>query len=340
MRLALVTASFIALVAAPPPANDIDPAIRGVMTRYLRFTATELADMQNGKIVRHSNEASAPGELAVAGGVRVRSTKEAFLDRVRDIAEFKRGPDVLQVGRFSNPPTLQDLAPLTVDKDDFDLRSCRVADCNARLPAEAIRRFEQEINANAPDAQARIAALFKQVLLDHVLAYEKGDTHGRILEYDDDQPPIRPADEFEGVLRGTPAIAALVPGLPDHLRHYPSNRVAKAEDFLYWSKERFGIAPFITATHVTIVCPAAHTCVVTTKDVYSSRYIDASLSISIATDAQIDRESFYLVYASRSRASALKGGFAALRRALAGRRVRSSLEENLKTIKTRLEHSP
>ena len=32
-------------------------------------------------------------------------------------------------------------------------------------------------------------------------------------------------------------------------------RMAGAEDFLYWSKEKFGIAPFITVTHVVIACP-------------------------------------------------------------------------------------
>jgi hypothetical protein len=338
MRFALAVVSVIAVVAAPPP-SDIDPAIRAVMTRYLRFTTTELAELQSGKIVRHSVDASAPGEIAVAGAVRIRSTKEAFLDRVRDIAEFKRGPDVLQIGRFSTPPTLPDLAGLTIDRDDFDLRSCRIADCTARLPADAIRRF-QEINADAPDAPQRIAALFKEILLDHVVAYEKGDMHGRIVQYDDDQPPIRPADEFEAVLRESPALAALMPGLPDHLRHYPASRVENAEDFLYWSKERFGIAPFITATHVTIACPSANTCVVTTRDVYSSRYIDASLAISIATDALSSRDHFYLVYVNRSRANALKGTLAALRRALAGRRARSSLEESLKTIRNRLEQTP
>jgi len=172
-----------------------------------------------------------------------------------------------------------------------------------------------------------------------VIAYEKGNANGRIAEYDDDARPIRPQEEFEGVLRDTPSLGALVPGLPDHLRHYPSDRVDNSEDFLYWSKERFGIAPFITVTHVTIVCPSPRTCVVTTKDVYSSRYIDASLALSIATDARSDPEHFYLVYVNRSRASALKGGLASLRRALAGRRARGSLEDNLKSIKNQLEQA-
>ena len=42
--------------------------------------------------------------------------KAKFLTHVRDIARFKSGPDVLQIGRFSRPPTLDDLAALTVDR--------------------------------------------------------------------------------------------------------------------------------------------------------------------------------------------------------------------------------
>src|SRR5215831_15333894 len=121
MRVALVVASIVAVVAAPP-GGDIDLDVRAVMTRYLRFSASELADVQNGKVVKHSADASAPGELAVAGAVRIHATKAAFLDRVRDIAQFKRGPDVLQIGRFSTPPVPQDLDALTIDKDDFDPR--------------------------------------------------------------------------------------------------------------------------------------------------------------------------------------------------------------------------
>ena len=78
-------------------------------------------------------------------------------------------------------------------------------------------------------------------------------------------------------------------------------------------------------------------CVVATKDVYSSRYLDASLALTIASDGLSDPNHFYLVYANRTRADALKGRFSMLRRAIAGRRARASLEENLGSLKNQLE---
>ncbi len=317
--------------------SDIDTAIRGVLTRYLRFTTSELADLQAGKVVKHGLDSTAAGEVGVVGAVRINVPKGKFLTRVRDIARFKSGPDVLQIGRFSRPPTIDDLASLTVDTADFDVRACRVGNCGVRLPAAVIQQFEREIDPRAPDAQQRAAARFKQVLLDDVTAYVNGSP-GRFEQYDDGSRPIRPLDEFDGVLGSSPALAALVPGLPDHLKDYPASRLPDADDFLYWSKERVSMsAAFITVTHVTIVCPSTATCVMTTKDVYSSRYIDASLAISIATDSVETPFAFYLVYGNRARANALKGGFSSLRRAIVERRARGSLEEYLRTLKLQME---
>lgn len=320
--------------AAQERANE--PDVRATLKQHLRFSIGELAELQRGQVVKHGLPSRGPGEVAVAGAVRVRAPKAAFFARVRDVVRFKAGPDVLQIGRFSNPPTLDDLAALTVAQDDFDVRSCRVGDCGIRLPADVIGWFASAIDVKAPDAQARGAALFKQVLLDHVAAYMSGGVD-RMTQYDDGPKPVRAHDQLEGVLANMPEIDALMPGLPDHLRHFPSSRLPDAEDFLYWSKERFGMEPFITVTHVTIVCPSPATCLMTTRDVYSSRYLDASVALAIATDAEGVPGAFDLVYENRSRANALKGGLAGLRRSMAERRARGGLETSLKTIKLQLE---
>jgi hypothetical protein len=322
--LALACAGTI--LAAADPNDDINHDVRAVLTRYLRFTTTELYDLHRGKIVKHSIDTDAPGELPVAGAVRVNVPKKAFLDRVRDIIRFKNSPDVLQIGRFSDPPTLQDLAALTIGKEDFDAANCHVGNCDVRLPADMIRQFER----------GRPAEYLKQILFDDIVAYVNG-APGRMRQYDDGEKPIRPIEEFNALLNASPAVGVLAPGLPEHLRDFPTNRLDGAEDFLYWSKEKFGVAPFITVTHVTIACQTLHTCLVATKDVYSSRYIDASLALTIASDGLSDPNHFYLVYANRTRADALKGRFTMLRRSIAGRRARASLEENLGSLKNHLE---
>ena len=342
MRRILAAIAAVAATAAVPHAGaqmpDLDPAVHGVLTGYLRFSANELSDLLRDRAVRHDLDSPTPGEFGAAGGVRIRTPKTAFFEAVRDIVHFKRDPSVLQIGRFSDPPSIGDLAGLTVDREDFDATACRVHDCGIRLPEEMIRRLQHEVDVKAPNAQEQAAAWFKRALIADVAAYVTG-APGRFLQYDDGDLPIRPIEEFEGVLAHMPEIAVLAAGLPDHLARFPARRVEGSEDFLYWSKEKFGVAPFISVTHVTILCPsAARTCVMTTKDVYSSRYIDASLALAIASDANGAADSFVLVYANRSRANALKGGLSGLRRSIVARRARAALVDSLKTIKMRLEN--
>jgi hypothetical protein len=332
--LCIVVMSAVVLTGAA--GSDIDPIVRDVLTRNLRFGVTELTDLEHDKIVKHSIETSAAGEVAVAGAARVHVPKSRFLERFRDIERFKRGPEVLQIGRFSSPPAMSDLAALTIDKVDFDPAGCRVRDCSVRLPADVIQRVAREIDPNAPDAQAKAAVLFKEVLLDQVKAHVSGGA-GRMLQFDHNERPIRPMDEFAGILKNASAIGALVPGLPEHLANFPASRVEGAEDFLYWSKEKFGMGPFISITHVTIVCPSRQTCVATTRDVYSSHFLDASLSLTVAVDSVATPDAFYLVYANRTRANALKGWFSGLRQSIVERRARGSLDTNLRMLKNRLE---
>jgi hypothetical protein len=319
--------------AAPPQTPELDASVRGVLTRYLRFSNSELADLQRGRTVKHTLDSRSSSEFGVAGATQIRASTATFLSAARDITRFKSDRSVLEIGRFSDPPTLQDLAALAVEKKDFDASSCRMHDCGIRLPAEMILRAQREIDVHAPNEEEQSAAWFKRALLADVTAYVTG-TPGRFQQYDDGGSPIRPLEDFAAVLDHMPAIGALVPGLPDHLARFPGARVAGADDFLYWSKEKFGVAPFISVTHVTIVCPSQRLCVMTTKDVYSSRYIDASLAVAIAIDSG---DFFDLVYANRSRANALKGGLSGLRRSFVERRARAALDDSLKTIKFRLE---
>ena len=329
-------AAVVAVVLVAASDATIAPEVRGLLGRYFKFTSSDVADLERGRVVKRSLDASAPGEIAVVGAARISASADAFVARVRNIEEFKRGPDVIQIGRFSNPPRLDDLNRLTIDQDDLDLRKCRVGACDIRLPAEAIGRFQREIDWRAPDADSRAAAVFRQVLFEHVRAYIGGG-RGRITEYDDEKRVVRPGDDFDGLLKNSPYVGALVPGMPAHLREPARNPLSGTDELLYWSKERFGLTPFITVTHVVIAKAASGAHVIVSRDVYSSRYFDASLSYALASPAVDASTGFYLLYANRSRASGLKGAFAGLRRAIVERRAKNALDETLKNIRGKLE---
>ena len=334
----LLTAVVLAVsaLAADRPGSDLEPALYRLLTAELRFSANDLADLELGKAVKHTLPPTSPGEVAAVGGIRINTTKERFVAAYRDIVRFKRNPNVLQIGRFSSPPALSDLDSLSITSDDVNMRECRVGDCNVRLPADGIHRFEKEIDWGKPDADAKAAALFKQMVFDNVRAYTAGGP-GRMTQYDDDSRPVLPVEDFRALLKSSPYIETAYPGLGAYLAGYPGEPMPGAEDFVYWSKEKFGFAPFISVTHVTLAPAGAHEYIATTRDVYSSRYFDASLALVIAGDSVNDPHAFYLFYVNRSRASALRGAFARIRRSIVERRVRGSLDENLRDVKQRLE---
>lgn len=333
---ALVCVLGAAILAGAPPGNHVEAGLRALLGSQFKFSPRDVDDLERGRVVTHTLGPSSAGEVAAVTATWVDASAAEFVDAFRDITQFKRGDEVLQIGSFEDPPALEDLGPLTITDEDFDGRECHVGDCPIRLPADAIRRVEHEVDWRAADANARASDLFKQLLVADVRAYWSGG-EGRFTEYNDGRKPIRPLDDFAEVLKSSPYIDALVPGLGAHLARFPHAPLADADDFLYWSKEKFGFTPFITVTHVTIAYAPSGTVVITTKDVYSSRYFDTSLGLTIASDAAPGGHGFYLIYVNRSRANALKGRFSGLRRSIVERKAASGMATTVQNLKARLE---
>jgi len=332
--LALATAAVLG--AAGQPVSDLQPELEAVLSRDLHFSPADLVDLQHSKLVKHTLPPAALEEVGVVGAVRVRGSRARFMAAYRDIIAFRKSAAVLEIGRFSDPPTSSDLDALTTSRDDFDLRGCRIAGCDIRLPEIEIRRIAAGVDWRRPDADRQASAFFKQMVVAHVRSYVTG-APGLIAQYDDGRTPVLPVIAGEDLIRTSGYLDALQPGLAAHISCFRSNPLEGAEDFLYWTKEKLALAPFISVTHVTIVPSGAHQSLATSRDVYSSRYIDASLSMTIASDTIGDSQSFYLAYVNRSRASALRGPMAGLRRSIVERKARAALDSNLREIKARVE---
>jgi hypothetical protein len=121
LRVVALACVNAALLAAAD--SDIDVAIRGVLTRYLRFTTSDLADLQAGKVVRHGLDSTAAGEVGVVGAVRINAPKAKFLTHVRDIPDSRAAPTWCRSVDSAGRRRLDDLAALTVEAADFDSRS-------------------------------------------------------------------------------------------------------------------------------------------------------------------------------------------------------------------------
>ena len=233
-----VLVSAALAVSAVVPASDLPPTLLSLLSKELKFTASELAELEMGEVVAHRLGATAAGEVGAAGAVRVKGRKEAFVDLYRDIVNFKRGPDVVAIGLFHNPPSVADLEPLPLDARDVDLRSCRVADCDIRLPAATIQRFQHDVDWRSSGAEAHAAALFKDVLVEHVRALRIGGPGSSPSRRRETPGPA--CGGFLRLARWFVLHRGTCTGLSKHLMAFSSSPFPGAEDILYWSKEKFG----------------------------------------------------------------------------------------------------
>ena len=159
-----------------------------------------MARVAGGGVVAKSLPSPEHRETAVAGSIRIDVPIEFFVKRFHDIVGFKRSEMVLQIGRFSNPPTLVDVAGLTFDPSDLDaLRRCRVGNCSWKLPAATIERFRTAVDWNAPNWRDQATVIGRRLLVENTDVYlERGDD--AIAPVADRRKPVDSSEEFHALL--------------------------------------------------------------------------------------------------------------------------------------------
>ena len=149
---------------------------------------------------------------------------------------------ILQIGRFSNPPTIEDLQTLTLENRDIeDLKSCTVGDCELKMSAAMIERVRNEVDWAAPDYRVQATLLFRQMLLDYVRDYlARGDA--ALMEYSDDRAQgVHLDEEQRSLLDASIYFNQFAPEFTKYLRNFPRPELAGVENtaFLVQDQVRF-----------------------------------------------------------------------------------------------------
>ena len=244
---------------------------------------------------------------------------------------------MLQIGTFSSPPQLRDIASLNVDDGELKrLRECRVEDCEVRLGADGIERIRREIDWHSSDASRNASSLVRQLLVDYVARYRQSGTEAT-MEYANREPRInvgrriRLADGCRHRSR-----RAYAPRLRRHLLEYPKSSADKLTDFVYWSKELVRGRPVISITHVATAAaiddsPVAFA--IGSKQIYAMHYYDASLGLTLLVpDRTAPSPATYVVYLNRSRIDLFDGMFGGVARRIVAGRARTLVAEQLQRL--------
>jgi len=333
--LALVIAiATAALVRTAPPA-DVDTVLRDA-----GFTAAELQSFASGQVIARTDSSADGGELVAIGAVKIRSAREQTAAYYGQMISYVDGQVTLAFGKFSDPPTLDDVKGLTLDKDEIEaIRSCKPGSCDLRIGGVGIEAIRRSIDWKAPDAADRVQAATRRAIVDYVTAYkQRGDD--ALVTYADTSKPVSLKNEWRGIVSNSPRLQQYAPALRDYLLQYPNGKLPGGRDVLYWIKENYGLKPTITIVHGVVYQPTEYRdrTMAVQKQIYASHYYDASLAVATLVDGQENgRPITYIVYMNRSRGDMLKGGFGGIKRKVARDQARTATIDTLGTIQTQLE---
>jgi hypothetical protein len=262
---------------------------------------SDLATLQEGKTVVKILPVVDKREMAVSGLVGLQVPSEVFLKSFRETMVAKSNPAILEIGKFSNEPTLDDLKGLTFETRDLeDLRKCIVGNCKLKLSANMIARLRKEVNWEAPNYAIQATQLLKLMLLEYVRDYlSRGDI--ALIEYADKEKSVNVAEE-QRALKARPSY------INDFLaRDVMSSKVINnVEHALVWSKIKFGLKPVFAINHISIyqnqneIGPQV---LIASKQIYANHYFDSSLALTAFVSVPGENSaSSYLIYENRASA--------------------------------------
>ena len=264
---------------------------------------------------------------------------DAFVTRIRADGGVKHAE--LLSGRFSDPPVLDDLAPIRLDDGDLDRlrRLCRPGDCRLNLADHEMTAVQRPLAADGPGASAGTQEAFRQVVLDRTRRYLKGGLQA-LPDYHDRSKPVRPAAIFSEILQQTHYLRTHVPRVASYLERFPNADSDGVESFLRWSRAMINDKAVIMVSHVSIVRPSPGpglpAVLVSGKQVYASRYMNGELTLTMLFGGSAGSPS-YLVHVNRSELDELGGSFSGIKRSLIVSRIKDEAVDALAALRDGLE---
>lgn len=333
--LAATLGGVLAGTASPAPQAAADPF--AFFKPEVTLTSDERRAVDRGQ-ARSRILSHGPREVAVFGVTAINIDADRLVAWVRRIERMKESPATLAVGRFSDPPRVEDLERLTLDDDEmWDVQQCRHGDCNLKLSADEMKRLQREVAGPTAQWRPRMQHAFRQIVLERVLAYQARGLAG-LPKYEDKSPSRQTTDAFNVVFEQSRSLRTGLPQFASALQG-PPPMPPGVESVYYWAKERMSSKPVISATHVSIVrpgSPGAPAVVVVGKQLFATHYFSGSISVTALLRGAPGGHN-YLVYLNRSEVDVIGGVFGGVTRMLIQRRVRGEAAELLEGLRKRLE---
>ena len=330
----LIALSSTAIVAMSAPTLDPFAFFR----LSVAVSADDRRELDRGqpiaRVVRGADR-----EIAVFAAIQVSIDGDRLVTWMRDIGELKKNPHILAIGRFSDPPTIQDLDRLTLDEGDLSaIRRCQRGDCGLKLAGAEIDRLRQSLADAGDNWKPVLQDAFRQIVLQRVEGY-LANGHAALRGYEDKDGPLSLEARFSSLLNRSVFLTGATPRFAEYLDQYPRAPLSEVESFIYWSKERLEGKAIISATHVSILRSAESAlpdALVAGKGIFATHYVNASLGLTAILRGNPGSPN-YLAYVNRSDVDVPGGVLGGLVRVLMERRLKKEAATVLLGLRQRLE---
>jgi hypothetical protein len=331
---------LVAMAVVRTPAHVADP--------FAFFQPTLVVDAEDrerldaGQPVARTLPARG-GSVAVFAAVPIDVAADRLEAWVHQIAAFKQSPQVLAIGRFSDPPLLEDLARLNFPDGDLqELLTCQPGDCGLKLTRREIAELRRCVGGHVSSPMARQDVL-RRLVLTRVQTY-LAQGQRALGAYEQNSRPRPIAEVFSALLDDSQFLRQQLPQFAAVVERWPDSNGLVSEplqSFVYWSVENYGAKPIVSATHVFIRRANGDRTgmpetLVIGKQIFATHYIDAWLGVT-ALVRNTDTGRAYLVYVNRSSLDVLTGFWGRFIRRVIQRRLKAEAPAVLKGIRQRLE---
>lgn len=249
-----------------------------IYLRFFGFSKSEIRDLQDGGFITHMIRNRMPGEYGTIAAQVHGVPVYYFRDYYSYIENYKSLLNFQQVGKFKERAGLQDLRGLQFDDSDLhDFLACRQKNCGLKLSSREMSRIPQDVDITNDSGKERVSNVYRQILLDRLMAYQKEGMEG-LADYEDDAVPYRPSELLKSHLLKFEHIGAYFPIVERYLKDYPRYKNKRIDEFFYWSKEYLGNKPVIAIRHV-FSQKVGEDYIIVNKLVYSNHYFLSSIAL-------------------------------------------------------------
>lgn len=305
--------------------DAVPPTLDAYLRSTIKLNANQIADARNGRVVSRLLHTDINRDVAVFGIVGIHVTRDAYIAHLHDVKSLI-STRAQQFGIIGDPVPAADLQGMAVDPSEWrDLKSCRVNNCDFKIPAASMRQFAQAVNWDGPNARNEVDSVMRSNMEALVTAY-RARGNSAMPRYDDTHG-VQASEAFTALLSQSQFLSQFAPVLRDFLANYPADRPEGALDVMYWSMDKIThLRPTLTLNQMIVYASATGIPLIARKQIYADHYFEASLAVSAVFDAPdlAGGPGIYLVTVRQYRFDSLPGGILNIRG-----RARSALQKSL-----------